>query len=1000
MEDPIEKFRNECLKRKQANLHKPFFTNDKNLTHIPFSLLNDFSQKYVPFRNKKCRLPTCIYDINELVEKFRHAGYTDTYQFFCKFCEVPVILKQFVYDTTLAATIDKLWEINNAIKGAPKATHGKQLKDGNGEIVKPEVQSQKDLEQTVVPKMTGEGGRHAQSMNTLVEVKEDHMSESIILTSFPKITDFSKTDFAVTWKNFASSKNADDKKKVKGFGIEITKKELDDLIDDQTTSANVMAFFTRYIKNYLKICNPSEKDYIFSFIVNNYDKFEQKASFSYLQTFKNPFRNNPRRLTKTEESPRLFLVFKYDERWLIAVVDIRAKKCVMVDFLASDLSRTSKDEFYSVVKTFLKQEFNFKPNSVSFYDQIKSNLYTDCGLFVCRYLSNVFVGKQDILKQAVSEGEKNTFKSVLPWLILKTHLEGATDPQKIPKEENHNSYSNRVLPTELASLLDRSRAQTGGSNTTLSLANQLKTRQTRLLSQPLQLQQDDMQSPVIPSLKSQDSKVKIKRKKLEEMLNGIKDELYAESALSETQRVFDEESLFNNSRLSKESMNKDQIKHVIKRVEKLKKLKQDVSKVDSKAASEQDPSSPEEYYEKYMEYAKQANEFYGMLNYFQHSNPTLYQKVSGEIHGQIENKLLGKYNLLHLKQGPLNSASPDFASSQSRSSRFNMKLPPLSSLPNGNFNIGSQGRGSMASVRGSMALANGNFNIGATGRGSMVGAQSQPRLTTIGRKDTILESNQSQPMPVPHHITPDTSRMVAAKRYGVEVYQDEIATLKDKNIMAKSIIVFFFGFLQERHDNNTADELLATSSRILSLGPQFYDRLTGNNTTGTKIKYDQVESLTAQYQGEGNTIFESFDKIVFAVRFKADHYMLICIDAQDKRVVLLDPSGQQEQSPVNHPVIFNICQFIEHEYQNKADKAVNLAKWRFAYGDMVHMDDLRDSGLMILKIVHSIYMNAANTFISKDELMVFKNKLLILIQHIGVTKNKKNELGSFVKYPL
>jgi len=431
-----------------------------------------------------------------------------------------------------------------------------------------------------------------------------------------------------------------------------------------------------------------------------------------------------------------------------------------------------------------------------------------------------------------------------------------------------------------------------------------------------------------------------------------------------------------------------------------KKLKQDVSKVDSKVASEQGPSSPEEYYEKYMEYAKQANEFYGMLNYFQHSNPTLYQKVSGEIHGQIENKLLGKYNLLHLKQGPLNSASPDFASSQSRSSRFNMKLPPLSSLPNGNFNIGSQGRGSMASVRASMALANGNFNIGATGRGSMIGAQSQPRLTTIGRKDTILESNQSQPMPVPHHITPDTSRMVAAKRYGVEVYQDEIATLKDKNIMAKSIIVFFFGFLQERHDNNTADELLATSSRILSLGPQFYDRLTGNNTTGTKIKYDQVESLTAQYQGEGNTIFESFDKIVFAVRFKADHYMLICIDAQDKRVVLLDPSGQQEQSPVNHPVIFNICQFIEHEYQNKADKAVNLAKWRFAYGDMVHMDDLRDSGLMILKIVHSIYMNAANTFISKDELMVFKNKLLILIQHIGVTKNKKNELGSFVKYPL
>lgn len=969
MDDPIEKFRNECLKRKQTNLHKPFFSKDKNLTHIPFNLQNDFSQKYVPFRNKKCKLPTCIYDLNELVEKFRYAGYLDAYQFFCKHCEVPIILKQFVYDTTLAGVIDKLWEAHNTQRGSQKVNNAKLLKDGTGEIVKAEVVSQKDLDKTAQKKPEANPQN-----NKLVEVNEDSMSESIILTTFPKITEFSKTDFAVTWKNFASSKNADQQKKVKGFGIEITKKELDDLLDDQTTSNNVIAFFTRYLKNYLKIHNPSQKDYIFSFTVNHFDKFEQKASFTYLPTFKNSFRNDPHKLTKSEDSPRLFLIFKYDERWLIAVINIRAKKCFIVDFLASDLSRTSKDEFYSVVKTFLKQEFNMKPNSVSFYDQAKSNLYTDCGLYVCRYLSNVFVGKQDTMKQSVSEGEKNTFKSVVPWLILKTHLEGATDPLKIPKAGNHNSLSNKILPTEIGSLTDRSRVQTGGSDTTLNLANQIRTRHTRLLSQPFQNGEnlDDLQSPTLKSsmknLDDNGGKIKIKKKKLEEMLNGIKEELYAETSLSETQRVFDEENLFNDSRLSKQSMNKEQIKKVIKRVDKLKSLKGEIA---SKASEE---DSPQNYYEKYMEYAKQANEFYGMLNYFQHSNPTLYKKVSTEIHGQIENNLLGKYNMLHLKQTPLNSSAPDFASTQTRSSRFNMKLPPLSSLPSG------------------------NFNIGATGRGSMTVAHSHPRLTLLN-KDAVLENRGSKRLSsIP--ISPDSTRIVTAKRYGVDVYQDEINTLKDKNIMAKNIIVFFFGFLQERHDKYTAEELVATSSRILSLGPQFYERLTSNNTTGTKIRYDQVESLTAQYQGEGNTIFEAFDKIVFAIRFKADHYMLIYIDTQEKRVILFDPSGVQDQSPVNHPVIFNICQFIEHEYQNKADKAVNLAKWRFAYGDMVHMDDLRDSGLIVLKMVHSIYMNAFNSFIMKDELMDFKNKLLILIQHIGVTKNKKNELGSFVKYPL
>ncbi len=258
------------------------------------------------------------------------------------------------------------------------------------------------------------------------------------------------------------------------------------------------------------------------------------------------------------------------------------------------------------------------------------------------------------------------------------------------------------MPTEIGSLTDRSRIQSGGSDTTLQLANQLKTRQTRLLSQPLQHGEnfEDLQTHHRKSsMKPDNRKIKIPKKKLEEMLNGIKEELYAESTVSDTQRVFDEENLFNDSRLSKESMNKDKLKKVIKRVDKLKSLKAEIS------ARPDEEDSPQGYYEKYMEYAKQANEFYGMLNYFQHSNPTLYKKVSNEVHGQIENNLLGKFNLLHLKQSPPNSSAPDFVSTQTRSSRFNMKLPPLSTLPQGNFNIGATGRGSMTVARGSMTVA-------------------------------------------------------------------------------------------------------------------------------------------------------------------------------------------------------------------------------------------------------------------------------------------------------
>ena len=44
---------------------------------------------------------------------------------------------------------------------------------------------------------------------------------------------------------------------------------------------------------------------------------------------------------------------------------------MLVDFLVSDLSRASKEEIYSMIKTYFKQEFDIKPQSFMVYDKAK-----------------------------------------------------------------------------------------------------------------------------------------------------------------------------------------------------------------------------------------------------------------------------------------------------------------------------------------------------------------------------------------------------------------------------------------------------------------------------------------------------------------------------------------------------------------------------------------------------------------------------------------------------
>ena len=788
-------FKREILATQRANLHKPYFAQNQDLISIRVEIVTKSGGKLVPLRNKACKLPECIYDLEEILTRFREGGYARGLQFDCKFCEVSITLKSFIYDVTLSVEIDIIWDQYNSGQ-TPRVKEINQYKDGHCEIPKVAFTMKLDAleKRDITP---GKNRAHSKNKTSMASQQafDTSIGKNTPASNFPKLSEYTKNELSTLLYNFSSGNKKDTGKKVTPFGVEISKQEVDSILDN-SISSSVMAFFTSYMRNYSKVYSPDKDDQIFAFIINSYEKYEQKVSVKYLDSsisFKNNGLGN------------LFLVYKYDERWIISIVDLKAKKCVIVDFLATDLSRTSKEEMQGLVKVLLNQEFQQKPGSLSFYDKGKSKTYSDCGLFVCRFLTSYIIDSISYNKISISEDEKNPFNMVLPWLILKTHFYATSKP-KLNKTSPTQGDFEKILPAELNS-----------QENSDYVTNLVKKEDQRASSLNVSL----------------------------EPLRGL---------------------------------NKRNVRHK-------------TSVVDGQDSSAQ--------------------------------NTTALPTISTPF---TKKKLAPIENLHSITQ--LNSSK----------------------------------------------IAEGTFiNFNRDLKGSVEFGSS-----------AFLSPEKMQ-------------RDVIAKRYGADILRYEFTALQMEGKLAHNVIVFFLGFLQERQDLRRSQGESGSDRKILSLGPQFYNQLTHNNLFQNLIDYEKVKGVTTIYNGQGNTIFDVFQNILLITKANPDNYELVNIDNVEKRIYLYSPTGKSEQSPINNPILSNISQYIEMEYNNKSQLTMNLAKWRFTYGEVNKVQTLRDSGLMVLKMIHSIYNGALETNSSREELVAFKKNLVYLIENIGVTENEKKDLAAFDK---
>lgn len=110
----VEKFKKELLKKNAKNLQTRFFKGDKNLKFIILFIAGNVNNKITPFRNKTCKFPQCVYDLDELIEEFESADFSKNHTFDCKICSMKVKIQDLQYDETFAKNVDNLWKQYNS----------------------------------------------------------------------------------------------------------------------------------------------------------------------------------------------------------------------------------------------------------------------------------------------------------------------------------------------------------------------------------------------------------------------------------------------------------------------------------------------------------------------------------------------------------------------------------------------------------------------------------------------------------------------------------------------------------------------------------------------------------------------------------------------------------------------------------------------------------------------------------------------------------------------
>ena len=717
-----ENFRSELLTRIRKNMYKNYFSKSSQFSTIKIRIVTGNDKPLIPFRNINCENISCIYDLNDLIVKYKGFNYQNNLQFTCEKCEKPLIMNDFYYDITLKANIDKIWKKSNepyitvteAIlnnDGILHIIHDKKESEQN-KIIENQVSknSNDDFKEEDTKKRNGSKDtlirRGPKKIMSLVSKDE---SDSLYYPNIPLINDFKNEDMSLLYKTISILKGTTVVTKL--YNVSITKSHIDNSLNECGISPEIMAFFARYIQNYLKNSGRPSREYITGLLIKENNEIE------YLPTFK----NDPQTILDEKES--IILIFKNDHHWMLANIDFSNQKCTLIDFLANDLSNiTSHQDTFNSIKNFIKEKFGIKILSISMQEVNKSKqnndcTNNDCGLIIMKFIIHYLINRSAFSSIKLNYNSNSSMKRIIPWLILKLNSIVANQLELTPNQNekllikedvfisesisnlnnlNNNKNNKIAFPTHVSlkkrnSLQFEENGQQLGKTPTIKLnkensiikqnnsfakvigskkQDQRGRRSSINISTIInnnEFNNGDYQTP-IPSVDDIDlrglndpidfgNNAKVSKKQLYQILKDFKNDLLTKQKKnnnSVTQFLSSEgiiEDLDNGKAFSKKDL-----QNIIKRYQFLLELDCDKNLDKFK----EKPSTPKIYEEiafAYKKYMEEASQLYNILGYFYIKNADIYEKITHEISSQIEDQLLEKYKILYIKYPHLKNAT-------------------------------------------------------------------------------------------------------------------------------------------------------------------------------------------------------------------------------------------------------------------------------------------------------------------------------------------------------
>ena len=517
--------------------------------------------------------------------------------------------------------------------------------------------------------------------------------------------------------------------------------------------------------------------------------------------------------------------------------------------------------------------------------------------------------------------------------------------------------------------------------------------------------------------------VKVTKKQLYQILKDFKTELMTkERKNNSVSKFLYDEGVLEDIENGK-SINKSDLQNIIKKYQFVLEREQD----NNSHKFQEKPNTPKTYEEitvAYKKYMDEASQFYNMLSYFYSNNKEMYEKITNEISSQLEDQLLEKHKILHIKYPHLKNAThflklnakdmSEFQATPTQDMKHSLskaqlgfnpkKIEPLKlTLDSPSFNSRSikldpinfddkkKNRTVKSILRGSKAIAT-DFDFDQPIKKK---EEKTPLEFEISEENKIHFNLQETRI-----IPKKPRREYIAKRYGISITKSDYLKLKTNNELSDAIMEFFISFLKEKQKQFTPEYMEKHDLNILVFYPSFFKELVDDNFETLNINYDKVRALTLEYSGENKTIFDRFDKILFLIKKNIFHFMLVLVICKDKKIYLYDTEKKNLKSPINNPILYNLSQYIEKEVYDKSMVYADLHRWQFMYGDVKKHDDYKESAFIIGKIIYNIYHGSWTSLFSTEEINEFREKLIKLITEIGITKDQQGELGDLTTLQL